>query len=443
MQSRFVDFIRKNNLLTEKDKILLGVSGGIDSMVMLHLFHKSGFEVSVAHCNFTLRNEESDGDEKLVNHVCELNGIKLYKNRFETEHFAISNKLSIQVAARNLRYDWFNRICNEFGYTKLAIAHNRDDVAETVLINLTRGTGLKGLTGIKAKNDNTIRPLLFAGRDEITRYAIQENIQYREDSSNSSVKYARNRIRHNVIPELENLNPSAKESIVTTARHVQEAWELVASYINTMKSKLVKIDNGKQFFSIQDLKEEPHAKFFLIEELMVFGFTPDAIEHIYDSLKGQPGKVFYSPTHQLLRDRDFLILAERKELDSLILDIEAGSELIDYPIKLRFKVIDNDESIKVVHDSNLATLDFEKLSFPMRLRPWLPGDKFMPFGMDNFKKVSDFLVDQKVSLFEKNNVYVLESGGDIVWVVGKRIDNRFKISDKTSKIWIANCLSEN
>jgi len=440
MQSRFVDFIRKNNLLTEKDKVLLGVSGGIDSMVMLSLFHKSGFKVSVAHCNFSLRGEESDGDEELVQHVCELNGIPLHRIRFETENFAKANKISIQLAARNLRYEWFNSICNEFGYAKLAIAHNRDDVAETVLINLTRGTGLKGLTGIKPKHDNIIRPLLFAGRDEIIRYAIHEGIQYREDSSNASVKYARNRIRHNVLPELEKLNPSAKASIASAAQHVQEAWDLVASYIHGLKSKLIKVENGKLFISIQGLKEEPHAKFFLIEELMTFGFTPDTIEQIYDSVKGQSGKLFYSPTHQLLRDREFMILAEREESDTTTLEIESGCHEIDYPVRLTFHQIENSPALKVPNDSNIAALDVDKLTFPIKLRPWQPGDKFMPFGMDRFKKVSDFLVDQKISMFEKDNIYVMESKGDIVWVVGKRIDNRFKISNQTTKIWMVNCL---
>jgi len=440
MQSRFVDFIRKNNLLSEKDKILLGVSGGIDSMVMLSLFHNAGFDVSVAHCNFSLRGDESDGDEELVIHECELNGLTLHRVRFDTEGYAKTNKLSIQVAARNLRYNWFASICKDFGYTKLAIAHNRDDVAETVIINLARGTGLKGLSGIKSKQGIIIRPLLFAGRDEITRFATLHNIRYREDSSNASVKYARNRIRHNVIPELEKLNPSAKASIYSTANHVQEALVLVESYVNTLRSKVVKEDGGNIFISIQSLKDEPHCKFFLFEELTPFGFSPDVIEQINESIKGQTGKVFYSSTHQLLHDRDYLVLAQRKELDRQIITFDSDCESLDYPLKINFKVNDNSETLIIPHDCNIAFLDFDKLTFPLTLRPWQPGDRFMPFGMDGLKKVSDFLIDQKVSLFEKESVYVLESGHDIIWVVGKRIDNRYRISNQTKRIWIAKCL---
>lgn len=440
MQSRFVDFIHKNSLVSEKDRILLGVSGGIDSMVMLNLFHKSGFDVSVAHCNFSLRGEESDGDEQLVVHECEINGIKLHQVKFETEFYAAKNKLSIQVAARNLRYEWFNSICKEYGYNLIAIAHNRDDVAETVIINLTRGTGIKGLCGIKAKQGVIIRPLLFAGRDEIVRYAALNNIRYREDSSNASVKYTRNRIRHNVIPELEKLNPSAKASIASTALHLQEAWSLVDGYLNQLKQRLVRNEGDKKLISIQELKNEPYSKLFLLEELGEFGFTPDTIEQINESIKSQSGKVFYSSTHQLLRDREFFILSERKESDNSIVKIDSDCTSIDFPIKLSFRIVDNSESFKIPRESSIAVLDFNKLKFPLTLRPWQPGDKFMPLGMDKYKKVSDFLIDQKVSLVEKEQIYVLLSDDKIAWVLGKRLDERFKISLQTKKIWYASLI---
>lgn len=437
MQNRFVDFIRRNNLVSERDKILLGVSGGIDSMVMLTLFHKAGFDISVAHCNFSLRGDESDGDEQLVIHECEVNGFKLHTIRFETESYADENKLSIQVAARNLRYEWFNSICKEFGYTKIAIAHNRDDVAETVIINLTRGTGLKGLTGIKAKQGVIIRPLVFASRDEIIRFAAQNSVPFRNDSSNASVKYARNRIRHNVLPELEKLNPSAKASIASTANHVQEAWALVENYLNGLKGRLIREEDGRLFISIQGLKDEPHCKLFLLEVLAPFGFTPDAIEQVYESVNSQPGKVFYSSTHQLLRDRESFILSEIKIAGHSTIRVDRDCASVDFPVKLGFIIVDNSESFKVPRDSSVAVLDFDKLTFPLTLRPWQAGDRFIPFGMDGFKKVSDFLIDQKVSLLDKENVYVLESGNDIVWVVGCRIDDRYKILPQTKKVWIS------
>ncbi len=438
MQSRFIDFIRDNNLASANDKILLGVSSGIDSMVMVNLFRKSGFNISVAHCNFSLRGEESDGDEKLVEHECEINGIKLHRIRFETEGFAKEHKLSVQVAARNLRYNWFNKLCDEFGYTKIAIAHNRDDVAETLILNLSRGTGLKGLSGIKVVNGNVIRPLLFASRDEITRYAIENDVSFHNDSSNASVKYARNRIRHKVIPELEQLNPSAKKSIAETAKHVNEAWNLVDDYLINLKDKLVKHDNNRTLFEIHGLSNEKYSKLFLFEELSSFGFSYETLEQVLSSIEGQPGKVFYSSTHQLLRDRDFFILTEKKDCVQPIVQINYDCTSIEFPIRLSMKINDNSDSFKIPTDRNIAVLAADKLTFPLTLRPWQPGDRFMPFGMNNFKKVSDFLIDQKISLLEKDSVFVLESNNEIIWIVGYRIDNRFRITKESKH----NCIIE-
>jgi len=434
MQDRFVDFIKKNALFTENDRILLGVSGGIDSMTMLHLFQKSGFSLAVAHCNFSLRGEESNGDQQLVEHTCEEFGIKLHCLKFETQQFATENKLSIQVAARELRYNWFNKLCNEFGYSKVAIAHNRDDIAETVILNLTRGTGLKGLTGIKPVNGRIIRPLLFAGRDEIVRYATLNSISFREDSSNSSTKYSRNRIRHNVLPELEKTNPSAKKSITETALHLQEAWALVENYLFKLKEDLVIEKNEATYISIKGLKEEPHCKLFLIEELVPLGFSHEMIDNIIESFNHQPGKLFYSSTHQLLRDRDYLIVSELKENEPVLIRIESDCKVIDFPVSLSFRVIEPDATFEIPRNKGIAVLDYNKLKFPLTIRPWQPGDRFVPFGMDNFKKVSDFLIDQKVSLLDKDNVYVLVSGDDIIWIIGYRIDNRYRILDSNQRI---------
>ncbi len=435
MQSKFVDFVRSNNLIHADDKVLLGVSGGIDSMVMLNLFYKAGFNFSVAHCNFSLRGEESDGDEQLVVRVCNEKGIKLHQIRFETEMFANDNKLSIQVAARNLRYDWFSSLCDEHGYNKIAIAHNRDDVAETVILNLTRGAGLKGLSGIKKVNGRVIRPLLDFSRNEIITYAKEHQIAFREDSSNSSVKYARNRIRHNVLPELEKLNPSTKRSIAETASHVHEAWSLVEDYLLKLKKEVVTIESDKVLYSLQALLREKYSKLFLFEELTQYGFSHNTVEQVSQSFHGQSGKVFYSSTHQLLHDREFLVLTERKEFEKMIVKIDEKCELVDSPVNLKFHLINKTEIIDIPRNSKVASLDFDKLQFPLELRPWNSGDKFMPFGMAQFKKVSDFLIDLKVSMIDKEKVYVLTSNNEIVWVVGMRIDNRFKVDDLTAKIY--------
>lgn len=441
MQSRFVDFVRSNNLLHSDDKILLGVSGGIDSMVMLNLFYKAGFKIAVAHCNFSLRGEESDGDEQLVALVCEEKGIKLHQIKFETERYAAENKLSIQVAARNLRYNWFNSLCDDHGYNKIAIAHNRDDVAETVILNLTRGTGLKGLSGIKMVNGMVIRPLLNFSRNDIVTYAQEHLIAFHEDSSNSSVKYARNRIRHNVLPELEKLNPSAKRSIAETANHVHEAWNLVEDYLLKLKKEVVTIVKDKVLYSIPALLNEKYSKLFLFEELSQYGFSYDTIEQVVESLHSQAGKMFYSSTHQLLRDREYFVLIERHEVEQSVVKIDKDCQSIDNPVSLKFDLVDRTDVLDVANDPFVATLDYDKLIFPLELRPWQSGDKFMPFGMANLKKISDFLIDQKISLVEKGKVYVLTSNNEIVWVVGMRIDNRFKITENTKRLMISSVIN--
>ncbi len=435
MQSRFVDFVRANNLVSSNEKILLGVSGGVDSMVMLNLFYKSGFSFSVAHCNFSLRGEESDGDEALVTKTCSDKGIELFRTRFETERYAEENKLSIQVAARNLRYDWFNKLCYEHGFSKIAIAHNRDDVAETLILNLTRGTGLKGLSGIRMVNGRVIRPLLSFSRDEISSYASAHRVDFREDSSNSSVKYARNRIRHNVLPELEKLNHSVKRSIAQTANHVNETLCLLEDYLSSIRKDIVVEESGFKKYSIPKLLDEKHSKLFLFEELVPLGFSYDSIDQIMHSLGGQPGKRIISSNHQLLLDRDFLILSKRSENEVQNVLIDSDYNTIDLPVSLRFEIINEIKNFKIPIEINVAVLDYDKLVFPLEIRNWHHGDRFIPFGMKNYKKISDFLIDQKISMVEKENVHVVTSNGEIVWVVGMRIDERFRVDSNSKKLF--------
>lgn len=435
MQSRFVDFVRSNNLIHSDDRVILGVSGGIDSMVMLHLFYKTGFNFSVAHCNFSLRGEESDGDEALVTKICHEKSIDLHCIRFETEKYAEENKVSIQVAARELRYGWFNKLCNEEGFNKIAIAHNRDDVAETVILNLIRGSGLKGLSGIKLVNGKVIRPLLEFSRDEIVNYAKDNSISFREDSSNSSVKYSRNRIRHNILPELEKINPSVKKSIAQAAVHVNESLNLVEDYLASIRNSIVVDESYYSKYSIPKLLNEKHCKLFLFEELVPFGFSYDSIEQALHSIKGQSGKKIYSSTHQLVRDREYLILSKLNEHENQVVLINKDFDQIEFPFPLIFEAIGYFGNIEIPKDPHIAVFDYNKLTFPLELRVWHPGDRFMPFGMSNFKKVSDFLIDQKISIVEKERVHVITSNGEIIWVVGLRIDNRFKIDKGTQKIY--------
>ncbi|MGD9976746.1 MAG: tRNA lysidine(34) synthetase TilS [Bacteroidales bacterium] len=434
MQDRFINFIRNNNLTVNQDSIMLGVSGGVDSMVMLHLFRKCGFNIAVAHCNFGLRGEESDGDEQFVKQYCLMNGIVFHSIRFNTKEYARENKLSIQVAARELRYAYFDGTCREYKYTKIAIAHNLNDSAETVLLNLTRGTGIKGLTGIKVLNGNVIRPLLFATRLEIEEFAKNHGIEFREDSSNSTTKYKRNFIRHKIIPELRNLNPSADRAIASTAGHLQEAAWLVEEQLERIRQAVVSNNGEDIVFSIEALKKERSVRFFLVEELNQFGFSPSMASAVIGLLDSEAGRRVESSSHTLYKDREFLILTPTKAKDDDAIQIDADTKSISSPIKLKVEVINDVSSIIIEKDTDVALIDYSKLRFPLTLRVWQPGDKFIPFGMSGFKKVSDFLVDIKVPVHRKSNVCVLLSGDKIVWVVGFRIDNRFGVGPATKKI---------
>ena len=434
MQDRFINFIRENNLTTPDDSILLGVSGGIDSMVMLHLFLKSGFKIAVAHCNFSLRADESDGDEQFVKYYCLMNGIVCHSIKFDTNEYAAENKLSIQVAARELRYAYFEEICKEYKYTKVAIAHNLNDTAETVLINLCRGTGIKGVAGIKVMNGNIIRPLIFATRIEIEDFAKSHDVKYREDSSNSTTKYKRNFIRHKIIPELRYLNPSVDRAIADTANHLQEAVWLVEEQLDRIRDVVISKQGEDTLFSVEALKKERSARFFLVEELNQFGFSPSMASAVVELLNAESGRRVESSTHILYKDREFLILTSKKVKDDSEILISEDTKLISSPIKLKIETLDDISDVKIEKDPDIALLDCSKLQFPLKIRVWQPGDKFIPFGMTGFKKISDFLVDIKVPLHQKNNVYVLLSGDDIAWVIGYRIDNRFRIDEQTSNV---------
>ena len=290
LQDKFINFIRVHRLADENDSILLGVSGGIDSMVMLHLFQKTGFKFAVAHCNFGLRGEESDGDEEFTRTYCREKGVVFHTTKFSTVQYATDKSVSIQVAARELRYDYFNELCREHGYNKIAIAHNMNDSAETVLLNLIRGAGIRGLTGIRPVHGNIIRPLLFATRPEIENYSKQLGISYREDSSNATLKYKRNFIRHRVIPLLQELNPSAVETIYDSSYHVNEAIGLVDRQLDEIRRKVVSFRKDAVLFSVEELKREPAARIFLVEELRHYGFSGNMATQVFDLLESTPGK---------------------------------------------------------------------------------------------------------------------------------------------------------
>jgi tRNA(Ile)-lysidine synthase len=434
MLKQFSDFIKDKSLIERPGIILLGISGGIDSMVMMDLFIRSGYDIAVAHCNFGLRGNESDNDQIFVSGQCEKGNIPFHCKLFETHEYSREKGVSLQMAARDLRYEWFNEIAALNGYTCIAIAHNKNDLAETFLINLARGTGIRGLTGIKPKKNSIIRPLLFACRDEITEYARQHNISYRDDSSNLDIKYKRNHIRHKIIPEFEKISPSFISTVYETAHKLTEIENIYASSIRK-KFEEVSYRTGDEYrLNINTLLTLESLQSWLYEFLRRWNFPVEIIPDIISSLSSTSGKRFYSPTHRLVKDRDNLIIVPLKvELPEKYY-IEEGVEEITRPMNIKLSIINKPGGFIIPNDEKTAFLDLDKIHFPLIMRKWRKGDYFQPLGLKGLKKLSDFFIDNKFSLIEKEKTWLLASGNKIIWIIGHRIDDRFKITDKTEKI---------
>ena len=403
-------------------RLFLAVSGGVDSMVLLDLFHQLPYDIAVLHCNFSLRNEESDGDEAFVKRYCEAKSIPLYIQKFDTSKFAEENKLSIQVAARKLRYDWFYNQLDEKNFDYILTAHHLDDNLETFLINLTRGTGLDGLTGIPAQNDKIIRPLLPFSRVEIELYCSDTNLQWREDSSNASDKYFRNKIRHSVVPVLKELNSNLLSSFQNTIESLNQSQSLVEDAANLVYEKVVQETDNQLKIDIKELLNYSNYKAFLYQWLKEYGFT--AWDAIYDLVTAQSGKQVFSESYFLLKDREVLILAPREDKD--LEEYEIGYAL-ETPINFSFCNVSDISN----PNSNCIFVDQDALQFPLTIRKWQEGDYFYPIGMQGKKKLSKYYKDEKYSLIDKLNQWVLCSNNQIVWVVGKRQDDRFKITENT------------
>lgn len=428
MLKKLQNHIDKNLSFLKGKKLLLAISGGIDSMVLLRLFKQLYFDISAAHCNFNLRGQESDGDEAFVKLICDNLEIKLFVNNFNTEEYATLHKLSIQITARQLRYDWFHELLEKEGYDYLLTAHHLDDSAETFLINFTRGTGLDGLTGIPQLNEKIVRPLLVFSREEIESYAKENNIKWREDSSNTSDKYLRNKLRHDILPILKELNPSFLDSFKQTLENLQQAQSMVDDASRIVYRKVVKDAAYQKRISLNELKILPNYKAYLYQWLKPFGFT--AWNDIHDLMEAQSGKQIFSEKHRLLKDRDELILTEKKESEPEIYFLEEGRENLNIPLKM---TVCNKHDITVA-EKDCIFVDKDTLKFPLVFRKWQEGDYFYPLGMDGKKKVSKYFKDEKFSLIDKENTWLLCSGNEIVWIVGKRADKRFSVTKTTQTI---------
>ena len=426
MLIKFQNHLNSNfNQLKDK-KLLLAVSGGLDSMFLMHLFHQLNYDIAIAHCNFQLRGKESDEDENFVKVKSEKLKVKSYFIRFETEKFANENKLSIQLAARKLRYDWFCQLLENENYDYLLTAHHLDDQLETFLINLSRGTGIEGLTGIPATNDKIIRPLLPFSREEILAFAEENSISWREDSSNASTKYLRNRIRHEVIPVLKTLNPNFLESFENTLEHLNQANTLVNDAAKMQFDLVVKQLDDQHIFDIPKLLELSNFKAYLYQWLKDFGFT--AWNDIYDLVHANSGKQIFSETHVLLKDRNHLILFEKRDSQqSESYFVNDFNSKVNIPLNLSFCKVANISNA----NANCIFVDENQLKLPLVIRKWQEGDVFYPAGMSGKKKLSKFFKDEKYSLLDKQNQWLLCSNDEIVWVIGKRADQRFITKETT------------
>lgn len=434
MIQQLINYIRDNHLFNQGDTVLVGVSGGVDSVVLLDLLDKAGFSVAIAHCNFRLRGTESDGDERLVADLAKKYDVPLFKTSFDTASYAEENKVSIEMAARELRYEWFETIRTTHHFDCIAVAHHRDDQLETFFLNLARGTGLTGLTGMRPVNGKIVRPLLFASREEIEHYRHENFLDFREDSSNQSLDYQRNKIRHALLPVMETLNPSFREGLIRTMSYLEDVSKIYDRAILQTWER-VAVRNGNDYLiSIAELKLLDPLPTYLFEFLKPYGFNSVVIGDIVSSMDGISGKQFISQTHRLVRDRESLILTPLLPENRKQFYLEEGMEELTFPIRLKISIPGKKEKFKIPDSRFVACIDRDCVQFPLLIRKWQKGDYFKPLGMSGFKKVSDFFIDSKLSLPEKENVWILANGEQVVWIIGHRIDDRYKITSATQHI---------
>jgi tRNA(Ile)-lysidine synthase len=475
--NRFKEFVESNRLFKPNHKLLIGVSGGIDSVVLLQLVNQYKIQYAVAHCNFQLRNGESDADEAFVAGLSKHMSVPFYSVRFEPEKVATDRGISIEMAARDLRYEWFEQIRAKEGYKWIVVAHHQDDVLETFFLNLSRGTGIKGLSGIKPVSGKIIRPLLFASRKEIEEFAVQRGLIYRTDSSNRDQRIPRNKVRLGIIPSFEELNPSFRKNMIRSIGYLYDAEQIYYQRIDHVRTELISEGTEGILIDIWKLKQLSPIITYLFELLTPFEFNTDVVNEIYNAIGKQPGSRFFSPSHRLVVDREHLIINkvdangdpivngrkkkskdfERKqptdhasEKDHLKLSLNSATtsdnieeqmfvitkepQLIDVPFRMKVTVERFSSGYQIPNSKNIAVLDYFRLPARLLLRKWSPGDSFRPLGMEQFKKLSDFFIDEKFSIPQKEQAWILCAGSQIAWVVGARIDDRYKVSSKTQMV---------
>lgn len=425
-------------------KILAAVSGGIDSMVMASLLHECfNTDFAIATVNFKLRGEESDADQRLVYDWANSKGIKVFGTSFDTSDYAVSKGISIEMAARELRYGWFYNLMDEEGYETLAIAHNLNDSVETLFLNILRGTGIEGLGGIKMKTGRIIRPLLSFTRGEIVNYAQREGIPFREDSTNREDMYARNRIRNRVFPELQMINPSFLRTIERDMVYFTEASDIIRKQLQQVRAEVVEKDSSRASLKIRidRLLSLEHSDYWLYMMLSDYDFNTAQAKQVHDSLTGQSGKEFHSRNYMIVKDRDYLLIYSKEEKDVgepeerlVEKPSETESHIVLHSQKVSFRIFIKGKGFIPEPSKEKLYVDADKINFPLSCRIWKDGDRFIPLGMRGFKKLSDFFIDEKLDIKSKEHRLVLSDNDNIVAVLGHRIDDRYKITLSTKEV---------
>jgi len=443
MLEAFKSFIGKNSLFHPRNQILLAVSGGMDSTAMCELFHQAGFHFGIAHCNFRLRGADSDRDEEFVAGLARKYKCPFFVARFDTQAYAEEKGISVQMAARDLRYEWFRKISEEHGYDYIATAHHLDDQLETFFINLSRSTGIAGFHGIPQKQGNIIRPLMFTWRKEIEEFIRKEKLLFREDRSNEENKYLRNRIRHQLYPVLTGIHPDFPRTLSENINRIRETEAIYRVAIEEAKKKLLTVADDRILISIRELNKLAYPEAYLFEILSPYGFNYAVTRNIAGSLFEKPGATFFSSSHRVVRDREYLILTPaetvkgKNRIPSITeFRIPENRSSISNPVKLSIKKVPASKTFRIDPSPEAAYLDYSKLQFPLILRPWKPGDAFYPFGKNIRKKISDFFIDEKVPRPDKEKAWLLCSGNRIAWVVGYRIDHRFRVTRRTTEVLV-------
>lgn len=428
-------YIAQHQLLRPAAPVIVGLSGGADSVALLHILTRLGYPCVAAHCNFHLRNDESDADADFAQQTAEALGLPFRRIDFDTADYARQNGVSTEMAARTLRYEWFETLRRELGAEAIAVAHHRDDNVETVLLNLIRGTGLSGLCGMRPRNGHIVRPLLSVDRHQIVRWLADRHLPFRTDSSNASDIYRRNFVRLRLLPLMEQLNPSVRDAILRMAGHLTDVEAIYRNAIDSHRAHLIDADGR---ISIDALLRTSAPQAVLFELLTPYGFTPSQCADIARALSGESGRSFVAPDGRwhLLKDRLHLILYPADEVSADAFPLTLGSELTA-PIRLSLEERIVDEAFTISRSPHVATFDADRIALPLTLRRWHAGDSFVPFGMTGRKKLSDYFSDHKFSLLRKAAAWILcDASGRILWIVGHRTDNRFRITSKTRRALI-------